>query len=125
MTTANSKSIGRSWYWLVLVPLVLGAARALLKYAWWAAMHGALYGIPAESRRLKEADANADFYLWTLLGLMVTATIVATMLIPPFKSHTLPSSAKGIGRFVLAVLLVVGLILIGVAGMSATGYFLK
>lgn len=125
MSTADSKSIHRFWYWLTLVPLVLGASRALLKYAWWAAMHSSLYGVPSEARRLREADANADFNWWMLMGLAVTATIVATMLIPPFKSQTLPSSVKGISRFVLAVVLVVGLIFIAAAGMSATGFFLK
>ena len=116
MSTADSKSPRRSWYGLALIPLVFGASRALLKYAWWAAMHGALYGVPAEAGRLKEADANADFYLWTLIALAGTATIVATKLI---------SSTKRISRIVLAVVLVAGLILIVAAGMSATGYFLK
>ncbi len=88
-------------------------------------MHSSLYGVPSEARRLREADANADFNWWMLMGLAVTATIVATMLIPPFKSQTLPSSVKGISRFVLAVVLVVGLIFIAAAGMSATGFFLK
>ena len=123
--TAESKSIGRAWYWLALVPLVLGATRALKKHMWWAAMHSSLYGVPAEARRLREADANADFNWWMLMGLAVTATIVATVLIPPFKSQALPSSVKGISRFVLAGLLVVGLIVIATAGMSATGYFVK
>ncbi|MGD1081104.1 MAG: hypothetical protein ABR881_22520 [Candidatus Sulfotelmatobacter sp.] len=88
-------------------------------------MHSSLYGVPSEARRLREADANADFNWWMLMGLAVTATIVATMLIPPFKSQSLPSSVKGISRFVLAVVLVVGLIFIAAAGMSATGFFLK
>jgi hypothetical protein len=47
-----------------------------------------------------------------LASLAVTATIVVTILIPPFKSETLPAGLKGISRFVLAVVLVVGSILI-------------
>jgi hypothetical protein len=125
MSTAESKSIGRPWYWLALVPLVLGASRALMQYMWWAAMHSSLYGIPAETRRLREADANADFNWWMLMGLAVTATIVATVLIPPFKSQALPSGVKGISRFVLAAVLVVGLIFLATIGMSATGYFVQ
>jgi hypothetical protein len=125
MNTAESKSTGRAWYWLALVPLVLGASRALMKYMWWAAMHSSLYGVPAEARRLQKADANADFNWWMLMGLAVTATIVATMLIPPFKSQSIPSSMKGISRFLLAAVLVVGLILLATAGMSATGYFVE
>ena len=125
MNTAESKSIGRAWYWLALVPLVFGASRALMKYMWWAAMHSSLYGVPAEARRLREADANADFNWWMLMGLAVTATIIAAMLIPPFKSQSLPSSVKGISRFVLAAMLVVGLIVLATAGMSATGYFVQ
>ncbi len=122
MSTTDSKSISRFW-WLALVPLVLGASRALIKYAWWAAMHSSLYGVPAEARRLREADANADFNWWMLMGLALTASIVAALLIPPFKS--LPPSVKGITRFVLAVALVIGLILLAAAGMSATGYFIQ
>lgn len=124
MDTADSKPISRLW-WLALVPLVLGASRALIKYTWWAAMHSSLYGVPSEARRLQEADANADFNWWMLMGLAVTASIVATLLIPPFKSLSVPSSVKGISRFVLAVVLVIGLILLAAAGMSATGYFLQ
>jgi len=125
LNTVESKSINRAWYWLALVPLVLGASRALMKYMWWAAMHSSLYGLPAETRRLREADANADFNWWMLMGLAVTATIIAAMLIPPFKSQSLPSSVKGVTRFVLAALLVMGLILLATAGMSATGYFVQ
>jgi hypothetical protein len=125
MNTVESKSINRAWYWLALVPLVFGASRALMKYMWWAAMHSSLYGVPAEARRLREADANADFNWWMLMGLAVTATIIAATLIPPFKSQTLPSSVKGISRFVLAAMLVVGLIVLATAGMSTTGYFVK
>ena len=125
MNTAESKSTGRAWYWLALVPLVLGAARALMKYMWWAAMHSSLYGVPSEARRLQQADANADFNWWMLMGLALTATILAAMLIPPFKSQRLPSSVRGISRFVLAAVLVVGLIFVATAGMSATGYFVK
>lgn len=86
-------------------------------------MHSSLYGVPAEARRLREADANADFNWWMLMGLALTASIVAALLIPPFKS--LPPSVKGITRFVLAVALVIGLILLAAAGMSATGYFIQ
>ena len=125
MNTAETKSTGRAWYWLALVPLVFGASRALMKYMWWAAMHSSLYGIPSEARRLQEADANAGFNWWMLMGLAITATILAAMLIPPFKSQALPPSLKGISRFALAAVLVVGLIFIATAGMSATGYFVK
>lgn len=88
-------------------------------------MHSSLYGVPSEARRLREADANVDFNFWMLVGLALTASIVAALLIPPFKSQSLPSSVKGISRFVLAVVLVIGLILLAAAGMSATGYFLQ
>lgn len=124
MSSSDSKSLRQLW-WLALVPLVLGASRALIKYTWWAAMHSSLYGVPSESRRLQQADANADFNWWMLVGLALTATILVTLLIPPFRSLTIPSSVKGIARFVLAVVLVIGLILLAAAGMSATGYFLQ
>ena len=87
MNTANSDSRHRSWYWLALVPLVVGASLALL----WSAVYSAYYGLPSEAWRLKEAGPKAEFYWWVLAGLAVTATIVATILIPPFKSETLQS----------------------------------
>lgn len=86
-------------------------------------MHSSLYGVPSETRRLQEADANVSFNLWMLVGLALAATILVTLLIPPFTS--LPSSMKGITRFLLAVVLVSGLVLLAAAGMSATGYFLQ
>jgi len=88
-------------------------------------MHGALYGIPSEARQLRQADANADFNWWLLVGLASAATIVATMLIPPFAAPTFPASLKGFARFVFALLLVAGLMVLTVVGMSATGYFLR
>ena len=125
MIAPDSKSMRRPWYWLALIPLILGASRAFLKYTWWAAMHGALYGIPAETRQLSQADANANFNWWVLIGLSAVAIVVATALIPPFTSPTFPASLKGLTRFVFALLLVAGLMLLTVVGMSATGYFLK
>jgi hypothetical protein len=119
---AGSRPLSRLW-WLALVPLVLGASRALIKYTWWAAMHSSLYGVPAEARRLREADANVDFNFRMLVGLALAATILVTLLMPQF--HSLPSGVKGIARFVLAVVLVIALILLAAAGMSATGYFLQ
>ena len=125
MAAPDSKSMRRPWYWLALVPLILGASRAFLKYTWWAAMHGALYGIPSETRQLAHADANANLNWWLLVGLAAAATIVATILIPPISSSTFPATLKGLARFVFALVLVAGLLFLTVAGMSATGYFLQ
>jgi uncharacterized membrane protein YhaH (DUF805 family) len=105
--------------------LVLGASLALLRYAGWAAVYSAYYGLPTEAWRLKEASPRADFYWWMLAVLAVTATIVATILIPPFKSETLPAGFKGLSRFVLAVVLVVSSIWVVAAGLSAAGHYLK
>jgi hypothetical protein len=125
MNTANSNSMHRPWYWLTLVPLVLGASLALLKYAGWSAVYSGYYGLSSEAWRLKEASSKAQLYQWVLGGLAVTATIVATILIPPFKSETLPAGLKGVSRFVLAVVLVVGSIFIVAYGLSAAGHYLK
>lgn len=124
-TTEHTARHSRSWYWLTLVPLVLGASLALLKYAGWSAVYSAYYGLPSEAWRLKEAAPKAQLYWWVLAGLAVTATIVATILIPPFKSATLPTGLKGLGRFVLAVVLVAGSIFIVAYGLSAAGHYLK
>jgi len=126
MNTADPNSMHRSWYyWLTPVPLVIGASLALLKYAGWSAVYSGYYGLSSEAWRLKEAGSKAQLYQWVLAGLGVTATIVATILIPPFKSETLPAGLKGLGRFVLAVVLVVGSILIVAYGLSAAGHYLK
>ncbi len=120
-----TNSIHRSLHWLTLVPLVLGASLSLLKYAGWSAVYSGYYGLPSEAWRLKEAGPKADLYRWVLMGLAVTATIVATILIPPFKSETLPAGLKALGRFVMAVVLVAGSILILAYGLSAAGHYLK
>jgi len=125
MNTANLNSIHRIWYWLTLVPLVIGASLALLKYAGWSAVYSGNYGLPSEAWRLKEASSKAQLYWWVLAGLAMTATVVATMVIPPFKSETLPAGLKWLSRFVLAVLLVAGSIFIVAYGLSAAGHYLK
>jgi hypothetical protein len=125
MNTANPNSMHRSWYWLILVPLVIGASLALLKYAGWSAVYSGNYGLPSEAWRLKEASFKAQLYWWVLAGLAVIATTVATVLIPPLKSETLPAGLKGLTRFVMAVVLVAGSILILAFGLSAAGQYLK
>jgi hypothetical protein len=113
MNTADPNSIHRSWYhWLTLVPLVIGASWAFLKHLGWSAIYSAYYGLPSETLRVKEAGSQAELYWWILAALAVAATIVAFILIPPNKSETLPAGLKGVIRFVLAVLIVVGSILI-------------
>jgi hypothetical protein len=123
--SAIAHSTRRFWYWLTLVPLILGASLALMRYAGWSAIYSAYYGLPSEAWRLKEAGPKADLYRWLMMGLAVTATIVATILIPPFKSETLPVGLKGVTRFVLAVVLVAGSILIVTYGVLAVGHYLK
>ncbi|MFZ1010368.1 MAG: hypothetical protein WAN65_26250 [Candidatus Sulfotelmatobacter sp.] len=126
MNTADSNSIHRPWYyWLTLVPLVVGASVALLKYAGWSAVYSGYYGLPSEAWRLKEAGSKSQLYWWVLAALAVTATIVATVLIRPIKSETLPAGLRGIGRFLIAVMLVGGSTLIVAYGLSAAGHYLK
>ena len=126
MNTANPNAMHRSWYyWLTLVPLVVGASLALLKYAGWSAVYSGYYGLPSEAWRLKEAGPKAELYRWILAGLAIMATVVATILIPPFKSEALPVGLKGVSRFVLAVVLVAGSIFIVAYGLSAAGHYLK
>ncbi len=126
MDTADPNSMHRSWYyWLTLVLSVLGASWALLKYAGWSAVYSGNYGLPSEAWRLKEAGSEAQLYWWVLAALAVTGTIVTTILIPPFKSKTLPAGLKGLSRFVLAGLLVAGCIFIVAYGLSAAGHYLK
>jgi hypothetical protein len=105
--------------------MVFGASVALLKYAGWAAIYSAYYGLPSEAWRLKEAGPEADFYWWFFAGLSGTATIIATILIRPLKSETLPAGLKAIIRFVLAVALIVASIFVVVYGLSAAGHHLK
>jgi hypothetical protein len=126
MNTADSNSIHRSWYyWLTLVPLVVGASVALLRYAGWAAVYSGNYDRPSQAWLLKEAGPKANLYWWVLAVLSVGATIVATILIPPFKSETIPVGLKAVTRFVLAVVLVSGSILIVTYGVLAVGHYLR
>ena len=126
MNTANSNSMHRSrYYWLTLVPLVVGASVALLKYAGWSAIYSAYYGLPSEAWRLKEAGPKAQLYFWVLAALVVTATIVAAVLIPPFKSDTQPPVLRVVSRFVLAIVLVAVSIVAVVCGLSTAGHYLK
>ena len=125
MNTTNSNSKRRFWYWLTLVPLVCGASFALLNYAFWASAYGDWYGLPSYAWRLMEARHKAHFYWWMLTVLTLTATILATILVPPLKSEALPGALKVLGRFALAVLVVLGSIFIVTYGMSAAGHYLK
>jgi hypothetical protein len=125
MNAVTPNSTHRSRYWLIVAPLVFGAALALLRYSGWAAVYSAYYGLPSEAWRLKEAGTKVDFYWWMLAALSVTATTVATILIPPLKSETLPAGLKGVSRFVLAVVLVGGSIFIVAYGLSAAEHYLK
>jgi len=122
---ADPNSRPRIWYWLTLVPLVLGASLAFLRYAWWAAVYSAYSGLPSETWRLKEARPKGDFYWWVLIGFGISATIVATILIPPFRSETLPAGLKWLSRLALAVVLVAGSIFVTAYGLSAAGHYLK
>jgi hypothetical protein len=124
-TTEPTARRSQSWYWLTLVPLVVGASLSLLRYAGWAAIYSAYYDRPSEAWRLKEAGPQADLYWWVLAALSATATIVATILIRPFKSETLPTGLKAVIRFALAVVLVAGSILIVTYGVLAVGHYLK
>lgn len=126
MNTADPNSTRRfSWYWLTLVPLILGASLALLRYAGWAAVYSGNYDRPSQAELLKEASSKANLYWWVLAVLSVVATVVATILIPPFKSETLPAGLKAVIRFGLAVALVAGSILIVTYGVLAVGHYLK
>ncbi|MGA7574134.1 MAG: hypothetical protein WCA97_09150 [Terriglobales bacterium] len=98
---------------------------ALLRYAGWAAVYSGNYDRPSQAWLLKEAGPKANLYWWVLAVLSVGATIVATILIPPFKSETLPVGLKAVTRFVLAVVLVAGSILIVTYGVLAVGHYLR
>jgi hypothetical protein len=125
MKSTNFRSIRRLWYWLTVVPLVIGASVALLKYAGWSAVYSAYYGLPSEARRLAEAGPKAELYKWLLTGLAVTAIVVATILIPPVKSEAVPPALKGMTRFALAMVLVVGSIILCAASLSTAGHYLR
>ena len=122
MNIANSNSTYRSWYWLTLVPMVLGASLALLQYGGWCGIYSAYYGLPSDVWRLKEAGPKAEFYGWMLVSLTSTATIVATILIPSLKSETLPVLLSAVLRFCLAATLVISSILVVAYGLSALGH---
>lgn len=98
---------------------------ALLRYAGQAAIYSAYYGLSSEAWRLKEAGPKADVYWWFFAGLSGAATVIATILIRPLKSETLPAGLKAIIRFILAVVLIVASIVVVAYGLSAAGPYLK
>jgi hypothetical protein len=124
-TTEHTARRSQSWYWLTLVPLVVGASLALLRYAGWAAVYSGNYDRPSQAWLLKEAGPKANLYWWVLAVLSLTATIAATILIPPFKSETLPVGLKAVIRVVLAVVVVAASILIVTYGLLAVGHYLR
>lgn len=115
----------RLWGWLGLIPLLVGASLALLRYAGWSAVVSAYYGLPSEVWRVKEASPKAQLYGWALVGLAAGATIVTTILIPPLKSESVSPGLKGTLRFLLAVLLVVASITLVAYGLSTVGHYWK
>jgi hypothetical protein len=125
MFTADSNQKHRSPYWLTLVLSVGGASWALLRYAGWSAVYSAYYGLPSEALRLKEANSQVQLYWWMLAALATTAIIVATKLIPPFKSETQPAGLRALGRFVLAVIFVTSSTFIVAYGLSVADHYLK
>jgi hypothetical protein len=126
MKTADLNSIRRSWYyWLTLVPLVVGSSLALLRYAGWAAVYSGNYDRASQASLLKEASSKANLYWWVLAVLSLAATVVATILIPPFKSEAVPAGLKAVIRFGLAVLLVAGSMFVVTYGLLAVGHYLK
>ena len=122
---ANHNSIRQWWYWLTLVPILVGASLALLKYAGWSAVYSAYYGLPSEAWRLKEASPKAQLYGCPLLALGLTATILATALISPFRSETRPAGLRALIRVGLAIALVTVSILVLAYGLSTAGHFLR
>jgi hypothetical protein len=125
MMIRNYKSTWRRWYGLTLLPLTVAASLALLEYSGWSAVYSAYYGLPSEAWRLKEAGPKAQFYGWLLFGLGLTATIIAIVFIPPFKSENLPGNLEAISRVVLALLLVIGSIVVVAYVLSAAGHYLE
>jgi uncharacterized membrane protein YhaH (DUF805 family) len=124
MGAANSNSTRRSWYyWLTLVPLVVGASLALLKFGAAGAFYGANLNRPSQAWQLKEAARQAELYWWVMMSLAVTATVVATILVRP--PQTLSAGLRALVRVVGALVLIVGSIYLVAYGLSVAGYYLK
>jgi magnesium-transporting ATPase (P-type) len=124
-TMEHTARRSQSWYWLTLVPLVVGASLALLRYAGWAAVYSGNYDRPSQAVAAQGSGPKANLYWWVLAVLSLTATIAATILIPPFKSETLPVGLKAVILFVLAVVVVAASILIVTYGLLAVGHNLR
>ena len=128
MNTAGPNSTHRPWYyWLTLVPLVVGASWTFLISAASEAFYFGHYGKASQAVRIQAEGARrmADRYGWLSLGLAVTAIIIATILTRPFKSETLPVGLRAVTRVGLAVVLVGGSIFLVAYGLSAVAYYLR
>ena len=126
MSPVEPNSTRRAWYyWLTLVPLVVGASWTLLVEAGLSAFYYGHYGKASVRVQAEEARRTADLYGWGTMALAVTAIIVATILIRPFKSETLPAGLRAVTRVGLAVVLVGGSIFLAAYGLSVVGHYLK
>ena len=123
MSTGNGNTAHRLWGWLGLVPLVVGASIAFLRFGTLAGIVSGNIGRRSAALLVKEADAKAEFWGWVLLGLVAGAIIVATVLIPPIKSEDFSPGFKGTLRFLLAILLVVGSMTLIVYGLADAAYY--
>jgi len=128
MNTAEPNPIHRRWYyWLSLVPLVVGASWTLLVGAALNAYYHGHYGKAVQAVQMQALGARreANLYGWLTSGLTLTAIIMATILIRPFKSDALPVGLRAVIRIGLALALVGGSIILAAYGLSAVARFVK
>jgi hypothetical protein len=118
------KRVWRGWYWVALIPMVVGASLTLLRYAGWSAVYSGNYGLPSATNLVKEAYAKATTDFWLLSGLSVASAGTVTACIWP--AHDEPCDVSSLlPRVIFAIALVLALIVLVAIGLLFAGRLLK
>jgi hypothetical protein len=127
MNKINQTHPSRGLLWVALIFPLGGASFAFLQYAGWSAVYSAYFGLPSEAHRVVEAGRKAQYYGGTAITLAVAAITMVMTLLHRSDSWAGSSGTKGLNiltRLALTSFLVV-LILIGAAGISTIGHYVK
>ncbi|MGA9587677.1 MAG: hypothetical protein WBQ95_20275 [Terracidiphilus sp.] len=109
----------------MLVPLIFGAAEALLQYAGWAAVYSGNYGLQSQASLIQEAATKARLYGGLLATLTIFATLLTAALVAPMQDEEVSGSSRWVTRIALSIVIVVVAILTVAIGLSTVGRYLK
>jgi hypothetical protein len=120
MDIEGRKSVWHGWYWVALIPMVVGASLTLLRYAGWSAVYSGNLGLPSATNLVKEAHARAITNFWLFIGFSLASMgIVIASLWP---AHDEPCDASSLlPRFTLAIVSVLAALVLVSVGLIFAG----